>query len=329
MKKRSFLSLIAAAIGACAIASPAVAKDFRLGLITPPPHIWTQSAGQFAEELKKESGGKHSVALFPAGQLGNEAQMLQQLQTGALDMAFMTVAEVTNRDPGLGALFAPYLVKDVHEAGALLQTPAAAKLLEGLPAKAGVVGVGFGMAGMRQVLSRNPVSTAADLKGRKMRITPVDPVRDFYVALSVAPTPLPLPAVFDALANGQVDAIDMDLELIIALKFYEQADTILLSNHMMFPMVGVVSARVWQTLSEDDRKMISELMKKHLKNTIAGYAVKEAEWETQLKGTGKKVVPVGPEFFKDASAKWDQTWSKRAPALADLREAAKNLPKSQ
>ena len=328
MKKRSFLSLIAAAIGACAIAAPAVAKDFRLGLITPPPHIWTQSAGQFAEELKKESGGKHTITLFPAGQLGNEAQMLQQLQTGALDMAFMTVAEITNRDPNFGALFAPYLVKDVHEAGALLQTPAATKLLDALPAKAGVVGIGFGLAGMRQILSRSAVEKAADLKGRKMRITPVDPIRDFYVALGGAPTPLPLPAVFDALANGQVDAIDMDLELINALKFYEQADTILLSNHMMFPMVGIVSARVWQTLGEEDRKQISELMAKHLKNTIAGYAAKEGGWEEQVKKTGKKVVPVGPEFFKDASAQWEANWSKRAP-VAELREAAKNLPKSQ
>lgn len=40
------------------------------------------------EELKQKSNGKYSVATFPAGQLGSEAQMMQQLQTGALDMAF-------------------------------------------------------------------------------------------------------------------------------------------------------------------------------------------------------------------------------------------------
>ncbi|WJJ95029.1 TRAP transporter substrate-binding protein [Neopusillimonas aromaticivorans] len=179
-----------------------------------------------------------------------------------------------------------------------MQTPAATKLLEALPAKAGVVGIGYGMAGMRQILSRTPVTTAADLKGRKMRITPVDPVRDFYVALGVAPTPLPLPAVFDALANGQVDAIDMDLELINALKFYEQADTILLSNHMMFPMVGLVSARVWQTLSEEDRKQISELMAKHLKNTIAGYAAKEGAGKNSSRKPARKSYRSVPNSSK-------------------------------
>jgi len=41
-------------------------------------------------------------------------------------------------------------------------------------------------------------------------ITPFEPILDFYSALGAAPTPMPLPAVYEALANGQVDAIDMD-----------------------------------------------------------------------------------------------------------------------
>ncbi len=77
------------------------------------------------EELKERSGGKYGVVVFPAGQLGSEARMLQQLQTGALDMAFMTTAEVANRVPDFGALFAPYLVRNVVQAGQLLNGPAA------------------------------------------------------------------------------------------------------------------------------------------------------------------------------------------------------------
>ena len=57
------------------------AKEFRLGLITPPTHNWTLSAIEFGEELSQKSDGKHSVSVFPASQLGNEAQMLQLMQT--------------------------------------------------------------------------------------------------------------------------------------------------------------------------------------------------------------------------------------------------------
>lgn len=259
------------------VGSAAVANDFRLGLITPPPHIWTKAADAFASELAEASGGAHSVTVFPARQLGNEAEMLQQLQIGALDMAFMTVAEVSNRATDFGAFYAPYLAEDIDHAARILRSDAATAMLDQLPAEVGVVGLVYGMAGLRQIVSRGDITSAEDLAGLKLRITPFDPIVDFYNAIGAAPTPMPLPAVYDALANGQVDAIDMDAELIWVLKYYEHADTIVQSDHMMFPMVGLVSGRVWAGLSEEDRAMIGELMAKHLDSTIDSYVAKDRE----------------------------------------------------
>lgn len=318
-------SLIKALIGTAAILAatlPASAKDFRLGLITPPPHIWTKAAEAFGAELKEASGGAHSLTVFPAQQLGNEAEMLQQLQTGALDMAFMTVAEVSNRAPDLGAFYAPFLAKDIAHAGRILRSEGAKALLEQLPGKVGVVGTAYGMAGLRQIVSRGAVSSAADLAGKKIRITPFTPILDFYNAIGAAPTPMPLPDVYDALANGQVDAIDMDAELIWVLKYYEHADTIVQSNHMMFPMVGIVSAKVWAGMSDDDRKMIGDLMAKHVDGTIDSYIAKEQEWLDQIKATGKKYEVVGPDFFGKAVDDWNATWSEKSSALGALREVA-------
>ncbi|MCE2524035.1 MAG: TRAP transporter substrate-binding protein [Rhodobacteraceae bacterium] len=316
-------SLVAAAMAAT-FSMAAHAEEFRLGLITPPPHIWTKAAGAFGAELAEKSGGAHSVSVFPSRQLGNEAEMLQQLQTGALDMAFMTVAEVSNRVPNLGAFYAPYLANDIAHAGRILRSDAAKSLLEPLPGQVGVVGVGYGMAGLRQIVSRGQVNSAEDLKGLKLRITPFTPILDFYNALGAAPTPMPLPAVYDALANGQVDAIDMDAELIWALKYYEHADTIVRSNHMMFPMVGLVSGRVWASLSAEDRAMIGELMARHVDSTIDSYLEKEAGWLEQISGTGKTYVEVDASFFGDAIEQWNAIWATKAESLDVLRETAAN-----
>lgn len=298
------------------------ANEFRLGLITPPPHIWTKAAEAFGAELAEKSGGAHSVSVFPARQLGNEAEMLQQLQTGALDMAFMTVAEVSNRAPNLGAFYAPYLADDIDHAGRILRSDTAKSMLDPLPGQVGVVGVGYGMAGLRQIVSRGEVSSVADLKGRKLRITPFAPILDFYNAIGAAPTPMPLPSVYDALANGQVDAIDMDAELIWVLKYYDHADTIVQSDHMMFPMVGLVSARVWAELSEDDRAMIGDLMASHVDSTIDSYVAKEAGWLQQIEDTGKTYTKVDASFFGGAIDEWNAIWADKAPSLADLRDTA-------
>ncbi|WP_346795516.1 TRAP transporter substrate-binding protein [Halomonas sp. Bachu 37] len=320
-------TIVLTAVGAaCAVtALNAQARDFRLGLITPAQHLWSTEAEAFAESLNERSAGEHSVTVYPAQQLGNEAQMVQQLQTGALDMAFLTIAEISNRIPDFGALYAPYLVDDVNHAARLLRSDAADELLDLMPQGVGLVGLGYGMVGMRQVLSRDPIESAQDMSGQRLRITPFEPIRDFYTATGAAPAPMPLLEVYDALANGQVDAIDMDFDSILILKFYEQADNLLISNHMMFPMVGVVSGRVWRDLDDDDRELIETTMAEHLENVLVGFEQMDADQEEEIRSLDINIVEADAEFFSEAIAEWESIWAPKAPMLETLREEAERL----
>lgn len=325
MHKTTRLLCALCSAAALLLSTPAMAKDLRLGLIVPGTHAWSQAAQAMGEELKARSSGKYSVVVFPAGQLGSEARMLQQLQTGALDMAFMTTAEVANRVPDFGALFAPYLVRDVVQAGQLLNGEAAQGMLAQLPAKAGVVGLGYGVAGMRLMLNAFPTDDVGAINGRKIRITPFPPVQDFYRLLGAASTPMPVTDVYDALANGQVDGVDADLELISKLRLYERAKTVLQSNHMMFPVIGLMSGRVWAQTSEEDRSLIRELTRKHLDSLTGHYEQAEAETQASIEQAGVQVKPVGPAFFGDTLQQWEEIWLKKAPVLADLRREAAEL----
>lgn len=325
MKKTIRLLCVLCSVAAFLVSTAAIAKDLRLGLIVPGTHAWSQAAQAMGEELKERSGGAYSVVVFPAGQLGSEARMLQQLQTGALDMAFMTAAEVANRVPDFGALFAPYLVRDVVQAGQLLNGEAAQGMLTQLPTKAGVVGLGYGVAGMRLMLNAFPTQNVGAISGRKIRITPFPPVQDFYSLLGAASTPMPVTDVYDALANGQVDGVDADLELIWKLRLYERAKTVLQSNHMMFPVIGLMSGRVWAQMSEDDRALVRELTRKHLDTLTAHYKKSEADTQASIEQAGVQVIRVGPEFFDGTLQQWEDLWVKKAPVLADLRREAAEL----
>ncbi|AFT71125.1 TRAP transporter-DctP subunit [Alloalcanivorax dieselolei B5] len=307
------------------LTSVAGARELKLGLIVPGSHAWSKAAETFGEDLEKQSGGEYSVAVFPAGQLGSEAQMLQQLQTGALDMAFMTAAEVANRVPDLGALFAPYLAENVMEADRLLNGPTAQALLEELPRKAGVVGLGYGVAGMRLMLTAFPAEDVQGINDHKIRITPFPPVQDFYRLLGAVSTPMPVTDVYDALANGQVDGVDADLELVWKLRLYERAKTVLRSNHMMFPVVGLISARTWSQLDQDDRDLIRTLTRKRLAELAPYYQKSQAETQAQIEAKNVKVIEVGLDFFGDKLDQWEELWMKKTPVLGELRGEAAEL----
>lgn len=316
----------ALALAACLVlpASVAAARDLRLGLITPPSHQWTKSAQAFAKDVEQASGGRLKVMVFPSGQLGNEAQMLQQMQSGALDMAFLAAGEVANRRPDFAALFAPYLVRTPQQASRLLRGPTATRMLDELRT-VGLVGMGFGMAGMRQVLVRGKVSSAGDLKGRKIRTMPVEPERDFWVQVGAAPTPIPLPSLYDAFANGQVDGMQIDFEGTWNTRYLDHAGTVIESAHMMLPMVAVASARNWQALAPEAQAMLRELAAKHLDAMVRSYESLDRDYLEKIKGAGANVIKAERAFFGPAVEAWYAKWRARAPSLKALEQEAAGL----
>ncbi|MBL7249372.1 TRAP transporter substrate-binding protein [Alloalcanivorax sp. C16-2] len=300
----------------------AQAKTLRLGLITPPSHQWTLSAQAMAKQVREESNGELDILVFPSGQLGSEAQMVQMMQRGALDMAFLAAGELANREPDFAALFAPYLVETPQQARELLQGDSARKLLaEGR--RLGLVGLGFGMAGLRQIVVRGEVNSIDDLAGRKIRTMPVQPERDFWNKIGAAPTPIPLPALYDAFANGQVDGMQIDFEGTWNTRYLDYAGTVIQSNHMMLPMIAVASARTWKGLSEDERALLNKRVGAHLDALFDTYADIDARYLAKIRNESDvPVITVGRDFFGNGVDLWYREWREKAPLLKALEKEA-------
>lgn len=303
------------------MAGTAAAEQYRLGLITPPPHQWTVTATAAAEEIKTRTEGRVDILIFSSGQLGSEAQMLQQLQTGAMDFAFFTLGEFANRDPNYGIFLAPYIVDDVAGARELLKGETAKQLLEDMN-NFGLTGLGWGMAGMRMIVTRGETKTVEDLNGKKIRTVPLAPELAFWESLGAAPTPMPLPALYDAFANGQVDGMQIDVEGTWNSKYYEHAGSILISNHMMFPMAAIASARKWDAIPEADRAVVEEVFATRLDTMVAGYAEIDADYRAKLESTNVPVTEVGRDWFGPAIDEWYARWREEAPLLKNLEAEA-------
>lgn len=243
----------ASAIALMSAVSTADARELRIGLITPPSHVWTQVANRMVDTLPAESGDALSLAVFPAGQLGTEQEMFQQLGTGLLDAAIMTGAISSLRAPSLSGWFTPYLFDDVAAAAAAAETPAAQEMLDELQ-RAGVVGLGYTFAGMRQILMRDgTVDGPDDLANEKIRIVPFPAMQTWWQAVGAVPTPVNLGDVYSGLQSGLLDGIDIDLDALVGLNFQEVAHGLTLTNHMAFPAVMVVSQSAWNGMTEAER----------------------------------------------------------------------------
>ncbi|MCI4646074.1 MAG: TRAP transporter substrate-binding protein [Hyphomonadaceae bacterium] len=299
-------------------------RTLRVGLITPPPHNWTRSAAAFGEALAEATDGRLSLSIFPSGQLGNESQMLQLLQIGALDFGFFTTSQFANRLNAFAAFYTPYVATDATHAAAVLQAPVTRDILADVE-RIGLHGLGFGMAGMRQIVSSRQVDIIRDLKGLKTRVVPDAPLTDFWRLVGAAPSPIPLSSLYDAFANGQIDAMHIDFENTLRLKFYAHARDVLHTDHMIFPMVAVASRRSWQSFSTADQGLIKSLLDKELAALRGLYADADLQFRDELITLGANVKRFEAGWMAEAAEAWEERWAPRTPFIAALKAAAEGL----
>ncbi|MFN3734994.1 TRAP transporter substrate-binding protein [Comamonas testosteroni] len=328
LNRRHFLQTTAVAAAPLAFVTPsraAAAKELRLGVITPAGHSWNRAAVQFGEALAKETNGRLKVTVFHSGQLGNESAMMQQLQSGALDMGWIQAAELGTRVPSVASINAPYLVRSTAAVAKLVKTPAALKLLDVLPRETGCIGLGWGITGMRVVFSNKEIKTPNDLKGMKLRINPTPVYRDFYQYFGAAPTPIPTPAVFDAMTNGQVDGLEADIELSWSQRFDKVSKLMMPMNALFMPVAPLFSGRIWATLDGKDRDLIRQLTSQALDGQINDIVTTEVGLLEKLKKESIAIRDINAFDNKPAIDAFDKIWLPKAPQIAELRAVGAKL----
>ncbi len=306
------------------LALGAQAQALKLGHIVPPTHVWHKVALQISADLEKASGGKMKIAVSPLQKLGNEGQMINLMQAGAQQFGIFTVGGLSNREESFQAWSLPYVFKDVAHASRAASTPAAKEMLKRLD-QHGLVGLGYAFAGQRHVLSVQPVVSAKDLVNKKVRSFPSPIYNDWWTANGAAPTAMPLSEVAPSLTTKLLDAVDVDLDALLGLKFHQQAPNLTLTNHMAFPSVIVVSKKWWSTRTPAERDMITKVVANAEK---AGYQLAvqaEADNLAKAKADGAKVVNADLQSFQAVGAKVRDKYTAKNPLIKAFYDQAKGL----
>lgn len=234
--------------------------SFKLTHITQTSHVWHKTAEKFSEELKTRSNGRMRVDIFPAGQLGTEKDMVQQLETGTLELGIITNAYMSTRSEVFNAWSMPFLFKSLEETTQASKSEPAKKIMDEL-SKNGIQGLGYLSTGIRQVLMKDvSITKPEDLKGKKIRVLGSPSILDFWKTVGAGPTPMPLPEVYSSLQSGVIDGIDIDLDALNTEKYYDIAKNLTITNHMAFPGIVVMSKLIYDKMPTEDQKIVAEAM---------------------------------------------------------------------
>ena len=257
MKK--FLTLFIMVTLICFAGNSMAAINIKLGVVTKPGSAQNIAAEKFKELVEKRSNGNIKVQIFHSASLGNETEILQQVQMNSIQMAIVTGGPFDTFDPMARVINYPFLFKDYEQVDRILDGPLGAELLKSLEGS-GFKGLCFSENGFRNLTNNKlPVKNPVAIKGLKIRVMASAIHKAIWQSLGANPTPMPWP-IYTELEQGVIDGQENPLWVMEVYKFYEIQKYMTLTRHVYSYHIDVASLKWWQTLNADTQKMIQEAM---------------------------------------------------------------------
>ena len=216
-------------------------------------NLW---ATAFAESLSAQIRGTKTV-VFPNAQLGQDPALAQAVKLGSLDIT-VNGPVLEEYVPDLAVFDLPFLFRTMDEAHRV-HDGSIGKHVKDAFEKQGFHFLGWIDIGSRDVTNnKRPITTAADLRGLKIRVPPGKVFLSTFQALGASVQSINFGELYTALQQGVVDGEENPPTTVRVQKYYEVQKYLSLTRHIMSFAYGVMNAGIYQRQSEATRKAIDQ-----------------------------------------------------------------------
>jgi TRAP-type C4-dicarboxylate transport system substrate-binding protein len=184
--------------------------------------------------------------------------MIEGTQLGTIEAWVGPPELLVGVDPRFQVLTAPYLFDDLDHAYRVISDKEFLVKFLALAETKGLKGVGLIPYGPASFVSRTPIRTPDDMKGKKYRVlaTPIE--RAMVASLGATGVPMNLNEVLPALQQGAVDGVESPLTVFTTFKFYDVVKWHVNTNHYTVTSMMMVSKKWYDGLPADLQKAVEE-----------------------------------------------------------------------
>ena len=195
-----------------------------------------------------------TVEIFPASQLGADADRIASVVSGDIDMDIQGASALGAVYEPVAVLDAVYAFDDSDHLARYFDSDASDDLLTGFEDETGVHTLGAWSAGMRQFTANEPIREPGDLDGLRMRFPNSPQFLMNAKALGADATEVAYEELFLALQQGTVDGQENPITNIAASSLQDVQDYISMSDHQANSNLVIIGADAWSGLSEEQQE---------------------------------------------------------------------------
>jgi TRAP-type transport system periplasmic protein len=274
-------------------------------------HVFGDTFRQIAEE---RTGGAVTIRVFPSGTLGQEREVVQQVQEGLVDFMVSGTAIWGSVAPKLQVFDFPFMWRDWAHVHRIVDGPIGREAADYLERTVRMRPFAWGDSfGFRQVITRSrDVSETSQLAGLKIR-TIQSPIYVKAVELmGASPTPMAFGEVYTSLQTGVIDGYEHDASTTLQQRFYEIAGFMARTKHIAGVLGLWASTATLQRLPADLRATLEAAALEAAVRQRAMGPQEDTAATAQLAKNGMKIREIDSNALRLPA---ERLWTSEARAL--------------
>ena len=269
--------------------------------ITNPEAVTLQ---KISDDLYDATEGRYSIEVYPDAQLGDQAQTLEQVVMGTLDMALVANSIVETYCPDFAILGTPYVYDSIEHQQKVFESGKLADLYAETEAQGFTVLSTYSL-GARNLYTRDKaVVTPDDCKGMKIRVMGSDTCIKMMNCMTGGTDGVAMAQgdVYSAIQTGTLDGAENNIITYVDLVQYEVAPYYNLTGHLMIPDELCIANDVLAAMSEEDQAALKEACSNSISYMFNLCAELRASYEAKAVEQGVTITEADVPAFQAACA---------------------------
>jgi len=266
------------------------------------------AAGQLFGELvaakvDEITGGQLTIDYHPNGDLGNDEDLIRQMQANDIQLVVCQTAPTVSFIPEMAVFdlpmaFSKYDGDKIDEV--LNGNSDFRNQLENAYENAGLKYLGILQnATYRLTTSNVELNTLADFKGLQIRTMSNSNHMAFWTAIGAEPTPLAFSELYFALQSGIIDAEENAADTIVGSNFNEVQKVLACTNHILYANQICINKEAYDDLAPAYQSALNQAVKEALEEMRPLLADIDAENKKILTQSGMTMIEYDNSFFDE------------------------------
>ena len=256
--------------------------------------------------------------MFAGGVLGSEKEVVEQLQSGAVQMTRVSLGILGPVVPETNAFNLPFVFRDQAHMRKIIDGEIGQEMLDKITnSDFNMVALAWMDGGTRNLYTKKPVRQLADLKGMKIRVqgNPVfiDTINDMGgngIAMATG-------EIFSALQTGVIDGAENNPPTFLEHNHYQNAKYFTWTDHLILPEPIVIAKTTWNKLNPEQQALVQKLAREAQMEERVIWDKKSDDSVAKLTKDGVEFITLTPEQKK---AFYDATQPVRDKYGANYKE---------